>query len=213
MKRDLDETALPRELRSGNLLDNGVLKSALQGCGVGVRVYEGCRLVPPDRIRLGDFSQIDEGVRVFAGEGVRIGRHVHLAFGCCVGGGGRCEIGDYAGISTGVRIITGSEEIEGGLTNPTIPEDLRRVRRSQVVIGRHALLFAGVIVLPGVTIGEGAVVAAGSVVHRNLEGWRIYAGNPLVCVGVRKREPILALEEVLEMRERGDGKTNLVAGE
>jgi galactoside O-acetyltransferase len=159
--------------------------------------------VPPDRIALGDFSQIDEGVHVFAGEGVRIGRHVHLAFGSCIAGGGACEIGDYAGISTGVRIITGSEEIQGGLTNPTIPADLRQVKRSRVVIGQHVLLFAGVTVLPGVTIGDGAVVAAGAVVHRNLEGWRVYAGSPLVCVGVRDADPILAKAAELEERERG----------
>lgn len=211
MRRDLNGALLPKELRPGSTLDVGVLRAALQDCGVEVRVYEGCQLVPPGKIQLGDHSQIDAGVQVFAGEGVRIGRHVHLAFGASISGGGACEIGDFAGISTGVRIITGSEEIHGGLTNPTIPMDLRRVKRSRVVIGRHVLLFAGVIVLPGVTIGDGAVVAAGSVVHRNLEGWRIYAGNPLVCVGVRDSEAIREAEDELGRRER-EGKRDLVVG-
>ena len=67
---------LPKELSPGTLLDPSLLAAALRHCGQGVRVYHGCRLVPPDRISIGAFSQIDEGVRIFAGEGVSIGRHV-----------------------------------------------------------------------------------------------------------------------------------------
>jgi acetyltransferase-like isoleucine patch superfamily enzyme len=187
-----DDGAWPKELRSGSLLDETLLRRYLAACGRGVRVYEGCRLVPADRIHLGDYSQIDEGVRVFAGQGVNLGRHVHLAFGAVILGGGTCEIGDFAGLSPGCQIITGSEEIHGGLTNPTVPEAVRSVKRGRVIIGPHALIFAGAIILPGVTVGEGAVVSAGAVVHRDLDPWSIYAGMPLVCVGTRDKAPIEA---------------------
>ena len=194
---------LPKELSPGTLLDQGVLSATLRHCGRSVRIYAGCRLVPPDRIAIGDFSQVDEGVLIFAGEGVTLGRHVHLAFGASISGGGRCEIGDYAGISAGVRLVTGSEDIHGGLTNPTIPPEFRSVVRSRVQIGAHALLFTNTVVLPGVSIGEGAVVAAGSVVHRDLKPWSIYAGNPLVCIGQRDPAPILTATARLEEQERG----------
>jgi acetyltransferase-like isoleucine patch superfamily enzyme len=190
-------TPLPKELSPGTLLDHDLLKAALRHCGHGVRIYHGCRLTPPDRISVGDFSQIDEGVRIFGGEQVVIGRHVHLAFDSTISGGGTCEVGDFAGISAGVRIITGTEEVQGGLTNPTIPAAFRKVSRSRVRIGAHALLFTQVVVLPGVTIGEGAVVGAGGIVHRDLKPWRIYAGNPLVCIGPRDPEPILAAAAAL----------------
>ncbi len=189
--------SLPKELSPGILLDHEVLSAALRHCGRGVRIYQGCRLVPPGQISIGDFTQIDEGVRVFAGEGVFIGHHAHLAFDSSISGGGRCEIGDFAGISAGVRIVTGSEEVQGGLTNPTIPAELRRVARSSVRIGAHALLFTNVVVLTGVTIGEGSVVSAGAVFHRDLKPWRMYAGNPLVCVGLRDPAPILAAAAAL----------------
>ncbi len=190
MSEVLDVSLWPGELRPGRVLDEGLLRRCLAGCGRGVRVYEGCRLVPADRIRVGDFSQIDEGVKVFAGQGVTLGRHVHLAFGAAILGGGTCDIGDFAGISAGCHIITGSEDIHGGLTNPTVPEEFRTVRRERVSIGAHALIFSGALVLPGVTVGEGAVVGAGAVVHRNLDAWTVYAGNPLVCVGTRDRERV-----------------------
>lgn len=179
------------ELGETPLVDPAVLAKRLKFCGTGVRVYQGCHLHPPELIEIGDYSQIDEGVRIFSGLGVRIGRHVHFAFGSSISGGGICEVGDFVGIGAAVRILTGSEEIQGGLTNPTVPRELRRVRRQTTRIGAHVLVFTNSVVLPGVTVGEGAVVSAGSVVHRDLKPWGIYAGNPLVQIGVRDSTPIV----------------------
>ena len=192
------------EMSAGPLLDPSVLATVLCSCGRGVRIFAGCRMVSPERISVGDFCQIDEDVRIFAGEGITLGRHVHLAFGCSISGGGFCDIGDFAGISGGVRIVTGADEIQGGLTNPTVPMEFRRVNRSQGVIGAHALIFTSAVVFPGVRIGEGAVVAAGSLVHRDLLPWSIYGGNPLVCIGRRDPEPILDAARRLVELESAD---------
>jgi acetyltransferase-like isoleucine patch superfamily enzyme len=183
---------IPPEFADNRLLAEPILKQYLKSCGRAVKVYAGARLVPPDRISIGDYSQIDEDVRIFAGEGVEIKRHVHLAFGSSISGGGTLLIEDFAALGAGVRVITGTEVIDqGGLTNPTMPEQYRTVTRGRVEIQPHALIFTNSTVLPGVVIGEGAVVAAGSLVHRNLKPWAIYAGNPLVQVGVRDSAPIL----------------------
>ncbi len=187
----IDENIIP-EFAPGATLPPELLAGVLRACGRNVKVYRGCRLVPPGLISVGDGSQIDEAVRIYAGEGVSIGRHVHFAFLSSISGGGRCEVGDFVGIGAGVRILTGTEEIEGGLTNPTVPTEFRRVRRARTVVGAHALVFTNTVVLPGVTLGEGVVVAAGSVVHRDLAPWAIYAGNPLVRIGTRDPDPILA---------------------
>lgn len=179
------------ELAEGELVSLEALKQCLGGCGEDVRVFRGCRIVPPDKVTLGDHVQIDEGVKIFAGEEVRIGNHVHLAFGSSISGGGSCFIDDFAGIGTGVRIITGTDLADGsGLTNPTIPEKLRSVQRSTVRIGAHAVVFTNSVILPGVSIGEGAVIAVGSIVHHDVKPWGIYAGNPLVQVGVRPQETL-----------------------
>ncbi len=193
----MNDEATYHEFAAGSLVPAEVLNRVLRSCGREVKVYRGCRLFPPDRISIGDRAQIDEQVRIYAGEGVVIGRHVHFAFLSSISGGGTCEIGEFAGIGAGVRLLTGSEEIQGGLTNPTVPSQFRTVRRAHTVVGAHALVFTNSVVLPGVTIGEGTVVAAGSVVHRDLAAWGIYAGNPLVQVGVRDRGPILAAAAAL----------------
>jgi len=68
---------------------------------------------------------------------------------------------DFSGLSGGCRIYTGTEDFSGSsLTNPTIPSEFRNAIRSFVTIRKHAILGANVIVLPGVTIGEGAAIGA-----------------------------------------------------
>lgn len=183
-------------------MDPATLKRFLRAVGSRVKVCRGSRWVAPELVELGDDTQIDEGVRIFGGLGVRIGRHVHFAFDSSISGGGECVVEDFASIGAAVRIITGTEETEGGLSNPTVPAEFRKVRRDKVVIGRHAIIFTGAIVLPGVTVGEGAVVSAGSIVHHDLKPWRVYAGTPLVAVRVRDAKPILeAAQRLLDVEQ------------
>lgn len=196
-----DAVTVP-EVGPGRLLSEDILRRVLRRCGRNVRVFKGCRLICPEAISLGDFCQIDENVLIFGGEGVVLGRHVHMAFGSSISGGGRCEIGDFVGIGAGVRLITGTDVVDGsGLTNPTVPLSYRAVRRGSVVIGAHAVIFTNSVVLPDVVIGEGAVVAAGSVVHNDLKPWAIYAGNPIVQVGTRPSQRIVELASQLSKEE------------
>jgi len=65
-------------------------------------------------------------------------------------------MGDFSGLSAGCRIVTGSDDfLGGGLTNPTVPVEYTNVKKSFVCIERHAILGTNVVILPGVTIGEG----------------------------------------------------------
>jgi galactoside O-acetyltransferase len=193
----------PPVFQLGKTLPEAALQEWLGGCGQGVKIFEGCRLFPPKRISVGHRSQIDEQVFIFAGEGVIIGSYVHLAFASSISGGGNCIIHDFAGISPGVRLVTGSENIHGeGLTNPTVPPPFRSVNRGKIEIGAHALIFTNSIVLPNVTIGEGAVAGAGSIIHHDLAPWGIYAGNPLVRVGNRSRDRVLELAKSLREKTR-----------
>jgi galactoside O-acetyltransferase len=125
---------------------------------------------------------------------------VHFAVGSSISGGGTCIIHDFAGVAAGARLITGTELLENGLSNPTIPLHLRAVSRGRVEVHAHALIFTNTVVLPGVTIGEGAVISAGSLVHRNLKPWAIYGGTPLVQIGVRSRESIMKKFHELSLR-------------
>lgn len=166
--------------------------------GQDVTIYPTARIVGPERLELGDAVIIDDFVFLAAGRRTVIGSFVHIAAFASIAGGGECVIGDFAGLSGGVRVYTGNEDYHGGcLTNPAVPPPWRLAQRSFVHIGRHVLVGANAVVLPGVTLGEGSVVGAGSVVKTDCEPWGVYAGAPARRVGTRPSERILALERDL----------------
>lgn len=190
---------IPPELAPGSILSVGACRKHFAECGCQVKIFRGCRLICPERIRIGDYSQIDEQVFLFGGSGIAIGRYCHLAFGSSISGGGRCVIGNFVSIGAGVRILTGTDMPSGnGLLNPTVPAKWRSVERTQTIIGDHAVLFTNTVIFPGVEVGEGAVASAGSLIHQNLKPWVIYAGTPLVQVGIRPREILLEKARKLE---------------
>jgi acetyltransferase-like isoleucine patch superfamily enzyme len=55
-------------------------------------------------------------------------------------------------------------------------------RLGEVVIGSNVMIGANAIILPGITIGDGAVVSAGSVVHKDVEAGSFVGGNPLQVI-------------------------------
>jgi dTDP-4-amino-4,6-dideoxy-D-glucose acyltransferase len=154
-------------------------------------------------IEIGDHSRIDDFCLLSAGEGgIRIGRHVHVACYCSLIGKKAIELADFSGLSSRVSVYSSSDDYSGAsLTNPTVPEKYRRVVDGDVSIGRHVIVGAGSVILPGVRIGEGAAVGALSLVRKNLPDFGIYFGVPAKRIGARKRD-------LLEMETRFNAESN-----
>jgi galactoside O-acetyltransferase len=171
-------------------------------CGEQVIIRPTVRIVRPERISIGSHVMIDDFVFLGGHEELVIGNHVHIGCHSALIGGGSCYLSDFFGMSSGVRILTGSDDfLGGGLTNPTIPANLRSVHRGKVWCGPHSGLGANVVVFPDVALGEGAVVAAGSVVSRSLAPWGVYGGNPARRIKARPSAAIVAGEALLLTQE------------
>jgi maltose O-acetyltransferase len=116
-------------------------------------------------------------------ERIRIGNYVLIGHGAAFHGVGGIEIGDNISFSPNVHIHTSNHRYEGG---EAIPYDqvsyLKPVR-----VESHAWIGANVLIAPGVTIGEGAVVAMGSVVTRDVAPLTVVAGNPARPIKQRDR--------------------------
>jgi galactoside O-acetyltransferase len=132
------------------------------------------------RIALGSHVRIDDFAVLSAGaEGLRIGSYVHIAVHCSLIGKALIELGDLSTLSSRVAVYSSNDDYSGGgLTNPTLPIEYRRVTDAPVRIGRHVVVGSGSVILPGVTIGEGAAVGALTLVNRSLDPFTIYAGVP-----------------------------------
>lgn len=120
-------------------------------------------------VSVGARTSIERGVRVMARGGVSIGAGCNVNAGAVLDGRGTLAIGDLVNISPGVKFITADHD-------PDSPGF--EGRRRPVLVGSRTWIATSALVLPGTTIGEGAVVAAGSVVSGTVDRWTIVAGCP-----------------------------------
>lgn len=141
----------------------------------------------PGRISLGLGSRVDSFVKLEGGLEMVIGKYVHIASFAHIGiGGGRTFIGDYAAVASGGKVISGSNQTDAITMSAVAPASMQRVERDVVRIGRFACVCTNAVVLPGVTMHEGAVLAAGGVATKDIPAWEIWGGTPARFL--RKRE-------------------------
>jgi galactoside O-acetyltransferase len=165
--------------------------------GENVRIHEDCNIFGLENIRIGSNVRIDAYVTIIATGPVEIGSFVHIASYTLLSGGDGIRLHDFCGLSHGVRVYSRSDDYSGkGMTNPTVPPQFTRVERGKVELHRHVIIGSGSIVLPGVTIGEGASVGALSLVNKDLPEWELYFGSPARRIGSRSRD-LLDLERQL----------------
>ena len=169
--------------------------------GNNVTIYQTARLVWNENIVLGDNVIIDDFVFITAQKFVMLGNYVHIASFTSITGGGEFIMGDYSTLSSGVRIFTGTEDV-AGMVGAAVPDPYRKARRSYVVIGKHVMVGGNSVILPGVTIPDGTVIGAMSLVLEDtkLEPWSVYAGCPVRKLRGRPRERIQALEKQFDGR-------------
>jgi acetyltransferase-like isoleucine patch superfamily enzyme len=165
--------------------------------GSNVMVHETAILVDSERIKLGSNVRIDPFCILSAAGGhITLGSYIHIASHSCVMGGIGVTMEDFSGISQGVKLYSASDDYTGAsLTNPTIPKHLLKVIRGEIRLGRHVIIGAGTVVLPGVEIGEGSSVGALSLVRKDLDPWGVYSGAPVRRL--KSRDKTLLADEAL----------------
>jgi acetyltransferase-like isoleucine patch superfamily enzyme len=121
-------------------------------------------------------SQIDETTGIFApfyinfGKHTKIGKNVFINHSCSFLDLGGITIEDDVLIGPKVNLVTENHPIE--------PNNRKTLICKPIMIKRNSWIGAGATILPGVTVGENAVVAAGSVVTKDVPNNTIVAGVP-----------------------------------
>jgi acetyltransferase-like isoleucine patch superfamily enzyme len=161
----------------------------------GLRLDRSCYVGPgvslgPDHttamrgvVEVSDSCELNQGVELnpFRGS-IRIARRVWLGPYVVIYGHGGVEIGEQTLVSMHCTILSSNHAIAPmGTLIRDVADELRPTK-----IGRDVWIGANAVILGGVTIGDGAVVAAGAVVTKDVEPGAVVAGVP--ARAIRKRE-------------------------
>jgi acetyltransferase-like isoleucine patch superfamily enzyme len=172
--------------------------------GRGVVVTDAAYLRLSPGVTIGDYCRLDcvgrAGITLGPGTTLRRGVHIEvtsnlkkLAFGCklgarvgvsegsFIGAKGPVIVGDETDIGPGCRIIAENHSFD----DMTLPIREQPLSRKGIAIGKNCWLGANVVILDGTSIGDGVVVAAGSVVTRGIPSDTVVAGVPAKPVRAR----------------------------
>jgi acetyltransferase-like isoleucine patch superfamily enzyme len=135
------------------------------------------------------FGSVGEGLKVHEGfrfrniELIKCGSNVNIGVDAFIQAGGGVEIGDYAILGPGAKIWTQNH----ASSRVDIPIQEQGAEYKPVKIGCDVWIGADAFIMPGVTLGDGCVVAAGAVVGaKNYPPYKILAGNPARVIGTRE---------------------------
>jgi acetyltransferase-like isoleucine patch superfamily enzyme len=130
-------------------------------------------------MRIGRKVAILRGTTGVRPERISIGNHCIIGFQCFLGGEGGIEIGDNVNLASFSVLLGGAHDIN----SPTFDAVLR-----PTVIEDYVWIATRAIVMSGVRVGRGAVVAAGAVVTRHVPPYHVVGGVPARQIGERNPE-------------------------
>lgn len=167
----------------------------LRACGKNVIIGVTARIRYPELVSIGDNCIIDDFC--YISTQLTLAGNNHVTSGCKIIGGRKAEVsfGEFAGISPNVTLVAGSDDYVGGISSPVTDEEFKGdCVVGAIRVGKLSIVGANSVVLPNVTIGEGATVGALSLVNRDLAPWTLYAGIPVREIKKRNREQVQRFE-------------------
>ena len=169
--------------------------SAFAKIGTDVRIGPNVDIRRPHLVSIGSHVSIDTGAYITTA--AEIGDYVHIGPYVTVIGGAeaRLVMGHFTNLAAGTRIICGSDRFQGdGLIGPaSLPAKYKdTMKLAPVILENFANVGTNAVIMPDVTLAEGSVVGACSLVTKSTEPWTIYTGIPARPVKPRPRDKMIA---------------------
>ena len=143
-----------------------------------------------NRLTAGKKIQIAGEIECTRIEAIRLSDYVYIGPRCKFYGTGNLLVGENVIIGNDVKILTTNHNYRGEM----LPYDRDSINKS-VVIHNNVWIASFAFILPGVEIGEGAIVAAGSVVTKDVPALSIVGGNPAKIISYRDEKEYARLKE------------------
>ena len=184
--------------RAEYLTTAAISSMPFRSVGHDVMIHERVTLVGIENISIGSHVRIDPEVILLATGPLTIGCYTHIAPGVFIAAKAGFEMKNFANIAHGARIYTVNDDYSGEhLMGPTIPAELLSLSTGAVLMQEHSTVGAGAIVMPGVTMADGSVLGALSLLGKPTQPWTIYGGIPAKPIKERRRDVIAKGQELL----------------
>lgn len=166
--------------------DEELANLGLKSYGVNVKLSRYARLYSAENISIGDNVRIDDFC-ILSGH-ISLGSNIHISAYVALYGSMGIVLEDYTGISPMSVIYSAMDDFSGDfLIGPIHPQELTNVTGGRVVLKKYSQIGTHSVVFPNLTIGEGSVVGACSLVNKSLDSWGIYYGVPVVRMRNRNK--------------------------
>jgi len=153
------------------------------------------------------FKNLNEKTGVFISKGSSIVNGTSIGDGSRfngpvkIKGAGKCNIGKYVAAGENILMITSNHKIDQVNLQYALSKKIgvqaSHSDKKDIHIGHNVWIGDRAIILPGVTIGNGAIIGAGSVVTKNVPGYGVVAGTPAKLIKYRlSQEKINELEKL-----------------
>jgi len=186
----------------GFLSEDELQSMGFRKLGKHVKISDKASIYDADQMEIGDHSRVDDFC-VLSGR-ILLSRNVHIAVFCNLAGGeAGIEIDAFSGLAYGATVFTQNDDYSGEtLLGPTIPEKYRQQTvKKPIIFERFCNVGTHAVIVPGVTLREGTVVGAKSLVLRSTKPWTIYFGIPAKPLRKRSDRMLKLAEDYLKDTE------------
>jgi acetyltransferase-like isoleucine patch superfamily enzyme len=132
-------------------------------------------------VRVGKRTYFSRDVVILSPRNVKIGSDVTINVGCRLDGNGGLDIGDFSMFGTNVTVLTAGHKFD----DVDIPMKSQGNWTKKTTIGSDVWVGNNAVIMPGVVLGDGAIVGANSVVSKDVKPFNVVAGSPAKVIKIR----------------------------
>ena len=164
-----------------------IKKIGLKSFGKDVKISRHAMFYGAENIQIGNNVRIDDYC-IISGN-VKFGSNIHISPYCVLYGSFGIEFGDYSGLSARCTIYSASDDFSGNyMVGSQNDINVRNLIGGSVIISKYVQIGASSVIFPGLKIHEGVAIGAMSLVNKDLEPWKIYAGIPVRILKERSKK-------------------------
>ena len=176
-------------------------KIGFKSLGENVKISNKASFYNPNTISIGSDVRIDDFC-ILSGK-IKLGSYIHISAYCGLYGNGGIEMEDFSGLSPRCTLLSTSDDFSGQfMISPMVFDKYTNVQSGKIKIEKFVQIGSGSILLPQVTIAQGSVIGAMSLVKCNTEEWKIYGGIPIQFIKDREKRIIELSKDFIQEKNK-----------